>query len=188
MFSTIFKKIITITSQPQTAWTVLADEKEDHESFLSNFIYPLIGLVAITAFLGVMFAYRDFDIELALKTSVRELSSSLVGFFLAAYCLNKVLVKWFSKESDLKQCQRFVGYSSVLMFALNILLALLPDFFFLKIFVVYTVRIVWEGCEPYMDIANEKKMLFTVLATAFVIITPVVVGFFLGLLMPGLRL
>jgi Protein of unknown function (DUF1282). len=188
MFSTIFKKIIAITSQPQTAWTALADEKEEHESFLSNFIYPLIGLVAIAAFLGVMFAHREFNIELALKMSVRELTSSLAGFFLAAYWLNKVLVKWFSRESDLKLCQRFIGYSSVLMFALNILLALLPDFFFMKIFVLYTVRIVWEGCEPYMNIENEKKMLFTGFTTAFVIITPTAVGFFLGLLMPGLRI
>lgn len=60
----------------------------------------------------------------------------------------------------MKLCQRFVGYSSSLMFALNIVLMLLPEFFFLRIFVLYTFYIVWEGAGPYMQVEEKIRLKF----------------------------
>ena len=132
MYKEIFKLVVAIISQPGKAWDILTRKEEKDDEFLSRFVYPLIGFVTVAAFLGVLFTRKEFDVELALKSSIRTLVAAFGGFYLASYLLNEIWQGWFKREKDMKLCQRFVGYSSSLMFALNIVLMLLPEFFFLR--------------------------------------------------------
>ena len=101
-------------------------------------MYPLIGFVTVAAFLGVLFTRKEFDVELALKSSIRTLVAAFGGFYLASYLLNEIWQGWFKREKDMKLCQRFVGYSSSLMFALNIVLIVTSGvFLFAYICVIY---------------------------------------------------
>ena len=132
MYKEIFKLVVAIISQPGKAWDILTRKEEKDDEFLSRFVYPLIGFVTVAAFLGVLFTRKEFDVELALKSSIRTLVAAFGGFYLASYLLNEIWQGWFKREKDMKLCQRFVGYSSSLMFALNIVLMLLPEFFFFR--------------------------------------------------------
>lgn len=187
MYKEIIKWVIAIISQPGKAWDMLSKKEEKGDEFLSRFIYPLIGLVTAAAFLGILFTRKEFDVELALKSSIKTLVASFGGFYLGAYLLNEAWQAWFGKERDLKLCQRFVGYSSSLMFTLSIVLTLLPEFFFLRIFILYTFYIVWEGATSYMQVDETVRMKFTGVATVIILLTPTIIGFVLFMLMPGLR-
>ena len=124
--------------------------------------------------------------ELALKSSIRTLVSSFGGFYLGAYLMNEIWQGIFKREKDLKLWLRFVGYSSSLMFALNIALMLLPEFFFLRIFILYTFYIVWEGAGPYMGVEEKIRLKFVGFTTAIILLTPAVIEILLSMLMPGL--
>lgn len=187
MYTEILKLVIALISQPAKAWDMLARREEKEDEFLSRFVYPLIGLVTIAAFVGVLFTRKEFDVELALKSSIRTMVSSFGGFYLASYLLNELWQGWFKHVKDMKLCQRFVGYSSSLMFALNIVLMLLPEFFFLRIFVLYTFYIVWEGAVPYMQIDEKSRLKFVGLTTVLILLMPWLIEVCLSLLMPGLR-
>lgn len=187
MYKEIFKLVIAIVSQPARAWGMLAKREEKGEEFLSRFVYPLIGLVTVAAFLGVLFTRKEFDVELALKSSIKTLVSSFGGFYIGSYLLNELWQSVFKRTKDLKLCQRFVGYSSSLMFALSIILMLLPEFFFLRIFILYTFYIVWEGAGPYMQIENKIRLKFVAITTAIILLTPALIEIILFMLMPGLR-
>ena len=186
MYKEIFRWVIAIISQPAKAWVLLAKKGEKQEEFLSRFVYPLIGFVTVAAFLGVLFTRKEFDLELALKSSIRTLVSSFGGFYLGAYLMNEIWQGIFKREKDLKLWLRFVGYSSSLMFALNIVLMLLPEFFFLRIFILYTFYIVWEGAVPYMGVEEKIRLKFVGFTTAIILLTPVVIEILLSMLMPGL--
>ena len=187
MYKEIIKWVIAIISQPGKAWDMLSRKEEKGDEFLSRFIYPLIGLVTVAAFLGVLFTRKEFDVELALKSSIKTLVASFGGFYLADYFLNELWLGCCKREKDLKLCQRFVGYSSSLMFALNIVLMLLPEFFFLRIFILYTFYIVWEGAGPYMQVEENERLKFAGITTVIILLTPAVIEFVLFMLMPGLR-
>lgn len=186
MYKEIFKWVIAIISQPAKAWKILKGKEEGHEEFLSRFVYPLIGIVTVAAFLGVLFTRKEFDLELALKSSIRTLVSSFGGFYLAAYLMNELWLGFFKREKDMKLWQRFIGYSSSMMFALNILLMLLPEFFFLRIFILYTFYIVWEGAGPYMNVEEKIRLKFVGITTAIILVTPIFIEKVLSMLMPGL--
>lgn len=188
MFKGLFNTTIALIFNSSEKWKELAEARtDDHEKFLSGFVYPFIGLITIVAFLGVLFTRKEFDVQIALKASILALLSVFGGFFLASYLLNEVWNFLFKREKDIKLCQNFVGYSSVLMFSLNILLNLLPEFFFLRFFLLYTIYIVWEGAIPYMGVKEPEQLKFVSFATAIIIVTPLVLEFTLELLMPGLR-
>jgi len=138
------------------------------------------------SFSGRIVYAEEFDLELALKSSIRTLVSSFGGFYLGAYLMNEIWQGIFKREKDLKLWLRFVGYSSSLMFALNIVLMLLPEFFFLRIFILYTFYIVWEGAGPYMGVEEKIRLKFVGFTTAIILLTPAVIEILLSMLMPGL--
>ncbi|MDR0748726.1 MAG: hypothetical protein LBF62_04045 [Tannerellaceae bacterium] len=189
MYQELLKWVIAIVSQPGKTLGELSKKEEKGDEFLTRFVYPLIGLITLAAFAGVLFKQKEFSVELALKSSIKALISSFGGFFLAAYFLNEFWQSMFGREKDIKLCQRFVGYSSALMYSLTIVLLLLPvsDFFFLRVFILYTVYIVWEGAVPYMEVPEAMRLKFTIIASVLIVALPEVIGFLLFMLMPGLR-
>jgi len=187
MFKEIFSRLIAVIFRPSETWESLRRKEENTETFLSRFVYPLFGLIALSAFLGVLFTRKEFDFQIALKSSIKILVASMGGFFLGTHLLNELWYKVFKYPRDIKLIQRFVGYSSSLMFVLLILLALLPEFIFLWMFILYTFYIVWMGAHPYMKVKEEEQMKFTILASVIIVGTPFLIDRLLFLLMPGLR-
>lgn len=161
-----------------------ANKEED--PFLSQYLYPYIGLLTIAAFLSI-FTHKEFVLEQALKTSIITCVSTFGGYYVAAYALNEIGKSWFGLEKNLKLWQHFVGYASALMFILNIVWMLLLDLFFLYAFVLYTFYIVWEGAGIYVPIIDKHRMKFTIVATLLIILAPQLINILLLLLMPGLR-
>lgn len=187
MYKEIFKWVVLIISQPGKAWELLTEKEEKGDEILTRFVYPLIGLLIVTAFLGILLTRKEFDVELALKAAIRTLVATFAGFHLSAYLLNEVWQGLYKKEKDIRLWQRFVGYSSSLMFALDAVLTLIPEFFFLRIFILYTFYIVWEGAPVYMGIGDKERLQFVGISTAVILIVPYLIGAILFMLMPGLR-
>ncbi|GHT37776.1 membrane protein [Bacteroidia bacterium] len=199
MYKELIRLVVAMITQPGKAWKKLAAKTERGDEHLSRFVYPLIGLVTLAAFAGVLFTEKSFNTELALKSAIRALVASFGGFFLASYLLNELWKGIFKRGDNPRLCRRFTGYASSLMFALDIVLSILPlsDFFFLRIFLLYTIYIVWEGAGPYMGITGVKirlvfydvseQMFFTIAASTLIIAWPIFIRELMFLLMPGLR-
>lgn len=187
MFKNLFNTTIALVFRPSEAWKDLrAKRADDHESFLSGYIYPYIGMIAVAAFVGILFSRKEFDFQIALKTSILECLSAFGGFFLASYLVNELWRALFHRASDIKLCRSFVGYASSLMFALTIIESLLPAIFFLRIFSIYTIYIVWEGAVPYMEVDESEQFKFVTIATMMILLTPFALNLMLRWLMPGL--
>lgn len=158
--------------------------KEQHERFLSNYVYPFIGLMTVAAFISIC-TRQEFDFEYALKSAILTLVSFFGGFYLASYVLGEVWRGLFKQPKDVRLCQSFVGLASSLMYVLEIVRLLLPDFFFLYVFVLYTFYIVWEGSIIYMKVDEAVRMKFTTLASLILILTPMAINYLFVILMPA---
>jgi len=202
MYKELFRQVIAIMSQPGKAWKALAAKEEKGDEYLSRFVYPLIGLVTLAAFVGVLFTERHFDVEKALKMAIRALISAFCGFHLAAYGLNLIWRYTLERGDELLLCRRFTGYASAPVFAINMVLSVLPeaDFFFLQVFTLYTIYVVWEGAAAYMQVKGkaridlifdefrvDARVWFMVTASGLIILLPRIISWILFVLMPGLR-
>ena len=189
MFKRIFGLLIKIIFQPAKAWNILSQQKEDtnNDSFLKSYLYPLFGIIILLSFLGVFFNRKEFDVQDALKTTINLTVTVFLGFYLASFLLTELMARMFSRPKESRLCQRFVGYSSALVYALYMVLALFPEFFLFKISVFYSVYIVWEGATSYMNINENKKLNFTILASLIILASPYLIEAIMFMLMPGLR-
>lgn len=187
MFKDLFNRLISLIFKPSETWIKLKEREEDEETFLSRYLYPLIGLIALAAFLGVLFSYKEFNFEIALKSAIKVLISYAGGFFLSVYILNEVWQNVFKRPKDTKLCQSFVGYSSSVMFLVSIVLSLLPEFFFLHAVILYTPYLIWEGAIPYMRVNEDEQVRFSVLGSLIIMLPPIIIGYLLFMMMPGLR-
>ena len=171
--------------QPAKAWGELDATEEKQEDFLSRFVYPVVGILTLVAFISIFITRIEFDFEIALRLAIKVLVAAFGGFFLAAYLLNEICAGIFHREKDMRLCQRFVGYSSAFMALLIMAWFLIPEFFFLLIFILYTARIVWDGAVTYMHVDKDDQLKFTLWASAVIILTPILLYFLMGLFMPG---
>ncbi|MDR1645309.1 MAG: YIP1 family protein [Tannerellaceae bacterium] len=194
MYKNLFRQLIFLLSAPAQAWRDLTEREEKKDDYLTQFVYPLIGLVAASAFVGVFFAERDFQFEHAIKAAIKAIFSSFGGYFLAAYLLNELRKRIFKQQDNLLLCRRFTGYASAGLFALHILFALLPiiplfDFLFLRIFILFlaTLYIAWEGVMPYLQTVEHHRLKLSVAASLLIVLTPEIINRILFILMPGLR-
>ena len=86
-------------------------------------------------------------------------------------------------EYDRQHTDNLTAYSMVVIFLLEILLALFPNFRIIGwILQFYTVKIVWDGAAVLMRVPEERRFTYTMAVSLLVMVIP----FLMGTLMSGL--
>lgn len=144
---------------------------------LPGFVYPMIGLCAMSVFLGA-FIGRDFQPEVlnrALTSSCAVAVSLFIGFFLASYSLKLINERWFDCNKSEGEIQVFVGYSMVVTFVLEIISGLFSILIIHWIFQIYTLFVVFEGARRMMKITESKLTMYSIIATLVILLSPVLI-------------
>ena len=140
------------------------------------FVYPMIGLCGLSVFLGSLLTKgwgEPEHFQYAMTRCCAMAVSLFGGFFLAAYLINGMRVRLLEQESDVTLCQQFAGYSLVLIFLQQIVVGLLPSFYIIALLLTfYTVYIVWEGADRLVQVAEKKRLQFTLLSSALLMVCP----------------
>ena len=151
IIQTIFSDCIA-----QNGWRRIIDKKIEQQEFINNFLFPIFGFIAITTFIGGMWLTENGGIHWALKQAIVVVSALFGGFYLALYALNELFPR-FGLAKNLNTAQQFLGYSSVVLYLLFLIMPLLSsELTFLWIFVIYTLYIVYVGTEEYLSVVKTK--------------------------------
>lgn len=168
-----------LISSPAKAWEEI--RLQDRRAVFAAFVYPMIGLCGLSVFIGSLLTYGwggPQSFQLAMTQCCAVAVSLFGGYFLAAYAINQMRVKMFALTSDVPLTHQFAGYALVLPFLQNIIVGVLPDFWLIGLLLqFYIVYIVWEGARVLMEIDEKKRLRFTLLSSALLIICPAVIQF-----------
>ena len=103
---------------------------------------------------------------------------SLWRYFLAAYLINGMRVKMFMMDSDMPLTQQFAGYALVVLFLLQIIIGILPDFNIIGLLLqFYIVYVVWEGASTLMEVEEKDRLRFTIISSILLIACPMLIQF-----------
>ncbi|MBP6935870.1 Yip1 family protein [Bacteroides sp.] len=172
-----------LISSPAKAWEEIRLE-EDRRKVFVTFVYPMIGLGGLSVFIGSLLTYgwggpQSFQIAMTMCCAVAV--ALFGGYFLAAYAINEMRVKMLGMQSDIPLAQQFAGYAMVVVFVLQIIIGLLPDFRIIGwLLQFYTVYVVWEGADTLMQVDENKRLRFTMLTSILLIVCPAVIQFVFG--------
>ena len=164
-----------LISSPARAWEEIRLEKDRHKVFM-NFVYPMIGLCALSVFIGSLWTMgwgSAQSFQYAMTQCCAVAVSLFGGCFLSAFLLNILCVRIFNRPNNIGLAQQFTGYALVVVFLLKIILGILRNFWIIALpLQFYTLYVVWEGCIPLMNIAITDKLRFTVCSTLLFICCP----------------
>lgn len=187
MFKKIFEILVLLVVQPSKGWDLIAEKVETHEEFLSHFIYPLLGICTLGAFVGELFGNGETNIQNSLKSATVVLTSQFAGYYMASFLVKQVSTRWFDLNEDTKFFQRFVGYTMAVTFVVTAILELMPDLFFLRITNLAVFYILWISTDKFIVVEEKKKVRFAAINTILILSSPFVIEKILYTLMPGIH-
>ena len=177
-----YKELLNITlrliSSPAQAWEEIRLE-EDRRKVFTAFVYPMIGLCGLSVFIGALLTMGwggPQSFQYAMTRCCAVAVALFGGYFLAAYLINVMGVRWMRMPDQLPLVQQFAGYALVVVFLLRIVLGILPAFQIIAILLqFYTVYIVWEGSARLLRVADASRLRFTLMTSVVLIVCPMVI-------------
>ena len=174
-YKDLFHIAFLLISSPARAWEEIR-VVEDKRKVLMDFVYHMIGLCALSVFIGTLWTMGWGGPE-SFRRAMTECCSVAVslfgGCFLAGYLVDWLGVRFCGLRSDLNLAQQFAGYALVVVFLLKIVLGILPELWIIALpLYFYTLYVVWEGCMPVMRVAAEYRLRFTVITSLAIILCP----------------
>lgn len=175
MWRDIFVTIVQLIVASPEEWKYIEREERTQNDFLYRFLHPVFGIIALASFVGGLWFTRNGGLENALKNTIINIVAVYGGYFLVSYILNETAPR-FGLKKNLAEFQFFVGYSSVVIYLLYIIIPFLPGFFILWLLAFYTIHLVNTGAQLYIKVPEDKRTNFTVMASALVMLTPALVN------------
>lgn len=177
-----YKTILHITrlliSSPARAWEEIRLQGDRRRVF-TDFVYPLIGLCALSVFVGVLWMNgwdgpRSFQYAMTRCCAVAV--SLFGGYFLAAWLVDRLRVHYLRAASDLPLAWQFAGYGLVVVFLLKIVLGILPEFQIIALLLqFYTLYVVWEGSRVLLEVDDARRLRFTLLTFVLLVGCPLLI-------------
>ena len=164
------KHLFLLIVSPGKTWQKMDKVPYATQIFLNQFLYPLMGITAIVSFLGHFF--NDASLPRALQLAIVEFVKFFAGFYALVYVMkifSTYMLEVLQPESRKK---RFVG--------LFIELPSIVDF--LPLLLAY---VIWNS-QRYMEIPDQKNILYVVATTILFLVIPLSIQKLLYFLMPGL--
>lgn len=178
-YKELFNIALKLISSPAKAWEEISME-DRHKVFMA-FVYPMIGLCALFVFIGSLLTYGwggPQSFQMAMTNCCAVAVAIFGGYFLAAYAMNEIGMKFFNMPSRVSLIHQFAGYSLVVLFLLRMITGLLPSFRIIAwLLQFYTVYVVWEGVPIMMKVEERHRLKYTLTLSALLIICPVVIEF-----------
>ena len=191
MYRQLFILLYQLITNPVATWKILSEKQHknsNNEDFYKNYLFPIIGIIALLSFIGIVIHGKGFDVQLALKTVLKNVMIYGGSFYFISFFLSEFIYPRFELEKDKISSELFVGYSSVLIYVVAMLKGLMPFLFFLDIFSIYSVYIIWTGASSFLALKEELWIKFTIFAGILILLTPYLLNLLINLLMPGMRI
>ena len=165
------KHLFLLIVSPGKTWQKMDKVPYATQIFLNQFLYPLMGITAIVSFLGHFF------------------NDAFAGFYALVYVMkifSTYMLEVLQPESRIK---RFVGYTLALymlfdisIFVIRLFIELPSIVDFLPLLLAY---VIWNS-QRYMEIPDQKNILYVVATTILFLVIPLSIQKLLYFLMPGL--
>ncbi|HIZ27173.1 hypothetical protein [Barnesiella sp. An55] len=145
-----------------------------------------MGVATVICFLGYFFS--DISLSRALQLSIIEFVKFFGGFYALVYVMKAFSTHILEVVQPESRIKRFVGYNLGLYILFDICILIVRFFFnvpaiidFLPLLLAY---VIWNS-QKYMEVPDQKSILYVVATTILFLIIPMAIQKLLYFFMPG---
>lgn len=183
MFGQYLKTILQLILSPRKAWSDVAEEAPAPAPVLERGLYPLLSIVAITAFCRGFYGHSPFDIGHSLENALGQFISLFLTVMIARGAFESILPPMQTEkvsQDRIANAPSFVtGILAVIQIVANLCPIDLAIFWFLPAFVVV---VLWHAVD-YLMIKPDKYAQYIILSICVLIALPILFNFILGLIL-----
>ena len=182
----MWREIVGIITQllvaTPKAWNDIYRENRSQGEFLNRYLHPMSGLIAFTSFIGGLLFSANGSIESALKQAIIGVVAVYGGYFIASYVLNETAEK-FGLKKNMPMFKKYVGFSSVVIYLLYLIIPFFPDFVILWLLALYTVHLLHTGAQYYLKVDKENHLNFTLLSSVVILFAPAAISLLFSIIL-----
>lgn len=183
-FRKVFRRTFGIITNPTNTWQALSRGKMNTMKEDFRYFYILLALDVFVAFLGGLF----YQGEKSLVSVVMNAIIVGVDFYAGFWIIYYLSIGWLNKKyhfvTQKSKVIRLIIYSLSLSMILSLFMSLLPELYFLRIIVVYTLYIVWEAVGRIIYVNETERSNFVLILSLIIVMTPVIINFLLHKIIP----
>ena len=177
MYKQLVILLFNFIIRPGKTWKVCNEEQNsDNETFFKSYLYPILGIIALFSFAGILLYLKKWDVRIAIIQMIKGIIPYFAGYFVSVFTLSRLSLKLFEIKLSDSICERFTGYASAGIYVKAMLYAFFPFFTYIQLLTIYTFYIVWQGANHYLRINEKYLTKFTIFASILIIIAPLIIG------------
>lgn len=172
------KNILLLIVSPDDAWTSIKKYNVPIGIMLSRVLYPLLAVLAITAF-AEMFYHTEASVSYCIQKAIIDFAKFFFAFHICSYILTGFFHNIVNDKDSANRVNTALAYNLVILILLNIINNLLPTpWLFVNIFYLY-VFVTSHKAAEYIGVNSNHVFLY--IMAAFSIILPFFIGYLLNI-------
>ena len=160
-FGAIILRVKNIISSPGEEWKRIAKEKSTSNEIISDFALPLIIILSVSKFIGLVRFGANFSF-VAIFVGLINFVSFYAGIYLTSLAVKEIAPTFFS-NNEKTNAFKLVVYSAAPVFVASIIANLHPSLFFFRILYLYAAYLIWEGLDILLNTPEKNKLSFVLI-------------------------
>lgn len=181
LITNLFSRCIGIIASPKEEWIKIKEENSSFFQLMANFLFPLLILTTVAAMIGSYFqmAGNAFSWDIIIVSGLRSILSILISILMSIIAIN-AMIKTFGGTPNLTQAAKLVVYSFVPGILVAIIFGMIPWFYILGLFFLYSFYIFFHGTPVMLNIPHERQSNFSTLSSSTILIIYLMISFILS--------
>ncbi len=176
-----FSRCIGIIVSPKLEWIKVKEEDGSFFQLIANFLFPLLILTAIASMIGSYFqmAGNGFATNILIISGLSPFLSILISILMSILAINS-MIRTFGGTPNVNQAAKLVVYSFVPGILVAIIFGMIPWFYILGLFFLYSFYIFFHGTPVMLNIPQERQSNFSTLSSVTILIIYLMISFILS--------
>lgn len=178
------KYLSQLLISPGKGWEDISYAGKPHPQLASDGLFPLLGVAAITVFIGYFYD-PNFTLVQLLQKAIVTFVKFFATYFLAGILFSMFIPKMIDVDLNEKKNHTFIIYNVALLALYTIFENCLPlQLTFVKFLPLYSAIIIWKGTR-YIGVKQDSILEFSIFSTAAIVVPPFLFDWLFSSIMPS---
>ena len=179
------KRSYRVIFEAKRAWDVINRETPSELFLFQNYALPwLICCVLVKSLFAVIYASEP-TFTLFFLIFVTSSVSYFGGYFMSCYFSAVIVRRYFKPNAYREDIYKLVTYCLTVVWALDTVIAIIPEVRILSILKLYMVYLLWVGGQKIVGISEQDMTTLVIILTLVLLFSVPVINFFMGMLLPN---
>jgi hypothetical protein len=176
----LLKNIILVIISPRVGWEDVSQSSIPTGKIMANAFLPLLAVLAISAFVPMVYD-STLTLSESLLSAIVQFASYFFTYFISSYMLSVFYPELVKTKTALDRLNDYILYNLIYLVLLSIAGNILPiEFAPVFFLMLYMPWIAYRGVE-YLGVAKKKVTKFVIIASVMMLLLPLVISFLLNL-------